>query len=392
MERAQGTRQEGFPWSRPVHPSDTTPIAAAAVELASDCLAVTAAIVGRVAWLPAMPRGVRVAQTLVELERPLRRRLKRRIGPIGTDTVLALTAAAVQGLSQGPGMPAVDALYRLELLAEALSRRAVWERREGQLCCTPEALPREAPVRPPRPRPRPDGPIEAWAERLGPGALGAAGLVLALTRHPGRAADMLLVAVPKAARRGREGFATTVGRELARRGVVPLNAAAWRRLDRISAIVLDSPLLCTGRPQILGAEPAGGVDAAALWQAAARRLSRSGVLVRSSRTLEALGRVDVVCFDKTGTLTEGRPAVTRLAWSDAELEHPHAHGLLDTAARACPPAQPQETPQGAPRNRPGHPRSGRPIRLPTTGRRPRRLAVAGRVAVRGQPRVRRVVR
>jgi cation-transporting ATPase I len=228
--------------------------------------------VGRVARLPTVPRGVRVAQALLELERPLRRQLKRRLGPIGTDTVLALTGAAVQGLSQGPGLPAVDALYRLELLAEALSRRAVWERREGQLCCAPDALPREAPVRPPRPRPRPQGPIELWAERLGPGALGAAGLLLALTRHPGRAADMLLVAVPKAARRGREGFATTVGRELARRGVVPLNAAAWRRLDRISAIVLDSPLLCTSRPQVLAAEPAPGVDAAAIWQAASHAL------------------------------------------------------------------------------------------------------------------------
>jgi cation-transporting ATPase I len=272
VEKAQGTREEDFPWSRPVHPSDDTPIAAATVELAADCVAVAAAVVGRMARLPTVPRGVRVAQALLELERPLRRQLKRRIGPIGTDAVLALTGAAVQGLSQGPGMPAVDALYRLELLAEGLSRRAVWDRREGQLCCTPEALPREAPVRPPRPRPRPKGPIEAWAERLGPSALGAAGLVLALTRHPGRAADMLLVAVPKAARRGREGFATTVGRELARRGVVPLNAAAWRRLDRISAIVVDSPLLCTSRPQVLAAEPAPGVDAAVIWQAASRAL------------------------------------------------------------------------------------------------------------------------
>ncbi|WP_307875510.1 HAD-IC family P-type ATPase, partial [Frankia nepalensis] len=40
--------------------------------------------------------------------------------------------------------------------------------------------------------------------------------------------------------------------------------------------------------------------------AAARRLARLGVLVRSSRVVEALGRADVVCFDKTGTLTEGR--------------------------------------------------------------------------------------
>ncbi|MEU9209547.1 cation-translocating P-type ATPase [Streptomyces sp. NPDC048415] len=40
--------------------------------------------------------------------------------------------------------------------------------------------------------------------------------------------------------------------------------------------------------------------------AAARRLSRRGVLVRAPRTLEALGRMDTVCFDKTGTLTENR--------------------------------------------------------------------------------------
>jgi cation-transporting ATPase I len=150
-----------------VHPSDDTPIAAATARQSAASSTVAAAVVGRVARLPTVPRGVRVAQALLELQRPLRRQLKRRIGPIGTDTVLALTGAAVQGLSQGPGMPAVDALYRLELLAEALSRRAVWERREGQLCCAPDALPREAPVRPLRPRPRPQGPIELlWLAQL----------------------------------------------------------------------------------------------------------------------------------------------------------------------------------------------------------------------------------
>ena len=74
--------------------------------------------------------------------------------------------------------------------------------------------------------------------------------------------------------------------------------------------------------------------------AAARRLSRRGVLVVSSRTLEALGRVDVVCFDKTGTLTEGRLAVSRLASATGDLEpdEPAARRLLTAAARACPPA------------------------------------------------------
>ncbi|MBT2365653.1 HAD-IC family P-type ATPase [Streptomyces sp. ISL-10] len=46
------------------------------------------------------------------------------------------------------------------------------------------------------------------------------------------------------------------------------------------------------------------VNAAQL--AAARRLADLGALVRNPRTIEALGRADVLCFDKTGTLTEGR--------------------------------------------------------------------------------------
>ncbi|WP_228122725.1 cation-translocating P-type ATPase [Saccharothrix syringae] len=52
------------------------------------------------------------------------------------------------------------------------------------------------------------------------------------------------------------------------------------------------------------------VNAAQL--AAARRLAEHGALVRNPRTIEALGRVDVLCFDKTGTLTEGRLSVSRV--------------------------------------------------------------------------------
>ena len=51
--------------------------------------------------------------------------------------------------------------------------------------------------------------------------------------------------------------------------------------------------------------------------AAARRLARQGVLVRSSRVVEALGRADVVCFDKTGTLTEGRLLLRAVAVPDS---------------------------------------------------------------------------
>ncbi|MFJ4517856.1 HAD-IC family P-type ATPase [Streptomyces sp. NPDC088816] len=73
--------------------------------------------------------------------------------------------------------------------------------------------------------------------------------------------------------------------------------------------------------------------------AAARRLSRHGVLVRTPRTLEALGRMDTICFDKTGTLTENRLRVVRASDADGEV---HVVGdeaselTLRSAARACP--------------------------------------------------------
>jgi cation-transporting P-type ATPase I len=76
--------------------------------------------------------------------------------------------------------------------------------------------------------------------------------------------------------------------------------------------------------------------------AAAQRLSRCGVLVRSPRAVEALGRVQTVCFDKTGTLTEnhlrvvcGVPHETRPLGPFPDAADPRAAETLQTAARAC---------------------------------------------------------
>ncbi|MGW1751283.1 cation-translocating P-type ATPase [Streptomyces sp. NPDC002092] len=73
--------------------------------------------------------------------------------------------------------------------------------------------------------------------------------------------------------------------------------------------------------------------------AAARRLSSRGVLVRTPRTLEALGRMDTICFDKTGTLTENRLRLVRVSDAGGTAHAPHdeaADTTLRTAARACP--------------------------------------------------------
>ncbi|MFB7504195.1 cation-translocating P-type ATPase [Streptomyces broussonetiae] len=73
--------------------------------------------------------------------------------------------------------------------------------------------------------------------------------------------------------------------------------------------------------------------------AAARRLSRDGVLVRTPRTLEALGRMDTICFDKTGTLTENRLRLVRTCDAEGGAHRTDDAGAADTiraAARACP--------------------------------------------------------
>ncbi|MFF9090179.1 HAD-IC family P-type ATPase [Streptomyces sp. NPDC014991] len=73
--------------------------------------------------------------------------------------------------------------------------------------------------------------------------------------------------------------------------------------------------------------------------AAARRLSRGGVLVRTPRTLEALGRMDTICFDKTGTLTENRLRLVRTCDADGTVhgvDDAGSEGTVRAAARACP--------------------------------------------------------
>ena len=74
---------------------------------------------------------------------------------------------------------------------------------------------------------------------------------------------------------------------------------------------------------------------------AARRLTAHGALVRSPRTIEALGRVDTVCFDKTGTLTENRlrvvcavPATAKPENPFPDVTDPHSATVLRDAARA----------------------------------------------------------
>src|SRR5581483_4049826 len=84
----------------------------------------------------------------------------------------------------------------------------------------------------------------------------------------------------------------------------------------------------------------------------ARRLAGHGVLVRNTRAIEALGRVQVMCVDKTGTVTEGRLSLISVAFLDGTeepLDRLSAPGrkLLRPGLRA--------TPKPPPRGRLPHP-------------------------------------
>ena len=274
VEEAHSTHEDSFSWSHPPHPTDDTALASAAVALAADVLGIMSAATGRLARLGAPPRGLRAPIAIIETQPRLRAALGARLGPVGADLVLAVANAAAHGLTEGAGPLAVDAISRVLQLGELRSRRDVWERREVALHSTGHALPAETAERKPRPLPLPQGPIEAVADRISAASfLGASG-ILAWTRDPAQAADALVATVPRAARLGREGFATAVGSELARRDVLPLDNTVLRRLDRVTAVVIDAAVLCSPRRRILSAESTSrGLSAAEVWQYADRVLA-----------------------------------------------------------------------------------------------------------------------
>lgn len=82
------------------------------------------------------------------------------------------------------------------------------------------------------------------------------------------------------------------------------------------------------------------VLATAAQLAAAQRLGLKGALVRNGRSIEALGRVDVICLDKTGTVTEGRICLNTVSDGDEHEAVPQVSRLrrdvLAAALRASP--------------------------------------------------------
>ncbi|MFW3168741.1 HAD-IC family P-type ATPase [Geodermatophilus sp. CPCC 206100] len=260
------------------HPADLEPLLAAAVAAAVDSAAVGVAFLARALPIPPLSRHATLAIALLDSQRWVRKGLEGRIGVIGTDLLFSGTSALLHALTQSPTIPALNAAAALQQVAEMRARRQVWRRREPELC-GPEPDDDAEPLVPPGPRPvpLPPGPVEAYRARLERIALGSALSLLPLTGSPARSADMLKSQNPKAASLGRESFAATLDLLLCRRGVLPMDGAAYRRLDRVDTVVVDGAALCTGPPVVIEATAdAEGWDDAAVWTAAVRLLGARG--------------------------------------------------------------------------------------------------------------------
>jgi cation-transporting ATPase I len=150
-----------------------------------------------------------------------------------------------------------------------------------------------------------------------------------------------------------EGDAPETGVELRLRAltgrILPISLAAGVALIPIDLLRRRSLGQALGRAVSLAvaAVPEGLPFVATVAElAAARRLSARGALVRNPSTVEALGRVDVLCFDKTGTLTEGRISLRGVSdgtrfWPVQQLPQ-QGRRVLAAAVRACPFQLPDE--------------------------------------------------
>ncbi|WP_259472034.1 cation-translocating P-type ATPase [Streptomyces shenzhenensis] len=269
VEEAHGCGGEPFAGDRPYPPFDTVPAVLAGTSLVADSVGLLVAVVRRVTPLPVFSALLRVPVVVAETQPRVRGMLEGRLGLGHAEMVLGVCHAGAHAATAGIAPLVLDGVQRVWQLAEIRARQAAWYRLERQLVgVAGDGLPGRAPERRPRPVPLPAGPVEKCGERTSLASLlGAAG-VAAWARSPEAAVQAILATVPKAAGMGREAFCTQLGRDLARDGVVPMNGAALRLLDRVSAMVIDSEVLCTARPRLLSVAAAGGLDEAAVWAAA----------------------------------------------------------------------------------------------------------------------------
>jgi len=265
VETELGLETLPFPADRPEHPGDLEPIVRCIIELGGDLAGMGMAIAGRIARLPTLPLEIDALAVLALFDAPrLRAAVEDRLGRQTTSFVLTIANAMAQGLAQSPLGPVVDVAYHGLVLAERVIRRNTWAERERELCGQCADAIRHVLVPPPRPVPLPPGPVESYADAALIASGGAFAIGVAMTGSLASATPPLLSGLPKPARLGREAFASYLAFALARRGAIPLDRRALRRLDRVTCLVVPVDLLLAVDVLPGSVIAAGGPDAGAI--------------------------------------------------------------------------------------------------------------------------------
>ncbi|MDR3032734.1 MAG: cation-translocating P-type ATPase, partial [Kitasatospora sp.] len=198
-------------------------------------------------WTP-LPAEVGALATAVQHHPRLRTMVTRGIvGRARPDLVVPVLNAIVQGVATRGGGLVLDAVQRMAQWREASAALDAWAQAEPKLVPGPKDAHAE-PIVTERPKACEDVPAR-FAER----AMGAGVTAGALTlpyAGPRRALSVALSSMPKAPEAGREGFATSLGRFLALRGVVAMDRRVLRRLGQVDTVLLDVDALRSGRYEL----------------------------------------------------------------------------------------------------------------------------------------------
>ncbi len=271
-----GTRE--VPWNRHVDlPGDREPLIAAGLAMVADLVGAAAAIASRALPAPAAGPLLAAAVALVDAQPRLRRMVEAQLGAARTDLAITAGNAAAQAMSHDGATLLVDAGQRFASLVELLAARASWQRWDRALH-GPGGIAIADPLHSDeRPQPLPLGPIERFADQAAAGSLMAAAASLMGHQNVAATAEVLLVGVPKATRTSRASFASVLSASMSRQGALCLDSSVWRRLDRVSALVVDGAALRTGRPLVLDAQLLDDAwSTAHVWGAGQRLLREDG--------------------------------------------------------------------------------------------------------------------
>ncbi|OAH13717.1 cation-translocating P-type ATPase [Streptomyces jeddahensis] len=232
----------------PHHPCEGPRRRPALPVLAADIAGLLLTVATRLSpWTP-LPAEVGALATAIQCHPGLRRVATSALTEQKpSESVLPVLHALVQGVATRGGGLVLDVAQRLAQWREASAAREAWAEAEPRLAAGPEDA-RAEPIVVERPQAHQDV-TARYAER----AMAAGAAVGALTTPyagPRRALAVALSSLPKAPEAGREGFATSLGRFLALRGVVAMDRSSLRRLGQVDTVLLDVDVLRGGRHEL----------------------------------------------------------------------------------------------------------------------------------------------